>query len=284
MALAAMRYAAMGWPVCAGAYLPGPGAVASAPAPATGSAAPRRARTRCRRPGSSRRPPTRSRWPGCGRRRPSANVILVTGRVFDVLDVPAQVGTAALARMERARLRPGPVAISAGNRALFFVLTRGAPGRRGRVVVVPPGLRAGDHRGRGRAALAHPGQLRAGAAVPVRQRPGRRAGSAIRPAARCPTACACWKCSPMYSRRLAHDRATDTGITGIRPAHRGPHGPVGGAVRPGLRGHPRRGQLAGPGVRRGRRDAGVHGLGPRPVPDRRGRQPGTSTWSAPGAR
>ena len=58
---------------------------------------------------------------------PDANVILVTGRVFDVLDVPAQVGTAALARMEKAGVRPGPVAISAGNRAHFFVLTRGAP-------------------------------------------------------------------------------------------------------------------------------------------------------------
>jgi hypothetical protein len=58
---------------------------------------------------------------------PDANVILVTGRVFDVLDVPAQVGTAALGRMEKAGVRPGPVAIGAGNRALFFVRTRGAP-------------------------------------------------------------------------------------------------------------------------------------------------------------
>jgi hypothetical protein len=58
---------------------------------------------------------------------PGANVILVTGRVFDVLDVPAPIGTAALARMEAAGVRPGPVAISAGNRALFFVRTRGAP-------------------------------------------------------------------------------------------------------------------------------------------------------------
>jgi Bifunctional DNA primase/polymerase, N-terminal len=58
---------------------------------------------------------------------PEANVILVTGRVFDVLDVPAPVGTAALARMEKQGVRPGPVAISAGNRAHFYVLTRGAP-------------------------------------------------------------------------------------------------------------------------------------------------------------
>ena len=61
------------------------------------------------------------------RAAPDANILLVTGRVFDVLDVPAQVGTAALARMEKSGVRPGPVAISVGNRALFFVRTRGAP-------------------------------------------------------------------------------------------------------------------------------------------------------------
>ena len=58
---------------------------------------------------------------------PQANVILVTGRVFDVLDVPARVGLTALARMERSGLRPGPVALSTGNRAQFFVRSRGAP-------------------------------------------------------------------------------------------------------------------------------------------------------------
>jgi hypothetical protein len=59
--------------------------------------------------------------------RPEANVILVTGRTFDVLDVPAEVGQRALARMQRSGVQPGPVALSAGNRALFFVATRGAP-------------------------------------------------------------------------------------------------------------------------------------------------------------
>jgi hypothetical protein len=54
-------------------------------------------------------------------------VVLVTGRVFDVLDVPAAVGLAALARMERSGLRPGPVAIGAADRAHFYVRTRGAP-------------------------------------------------------------------------------------------------------------------------------------------------------------
>jgi Bifunctional DNA primase/polymerase, N-terminal len=58
---------------------------------------------------------------------PDANVILPTGRVFDVLDVPATAGTTALSRMERSGLRPGPVAMTAEDRACFFVRTRGAP-------------------------------------------------------------------------------------------------------------------------------------------------------------
>jgi hypothetical protein len=58
---------------------------------------------------------------------PAANVILATGRVFDVLDVPGVVGMTALGRMERSGLRPGPVAITAGDRAHFFVRSRGAP-------------------------------------------------------------------------------------------------------------------------------------------------------------
>ena len=65
-----------------------------------------------------------SRW---WRERPGANIILVTGRVFDVLDVPAPAGPVALAMMDSAGVRPGPVALSAGGRALFFVATRGAP-------------------------------------------------------------------------------------------------------------------------------------------------------------
>lgn len=57
---------------------------------------------------------------------PAANVILPTGRVFDVLDVPAAAGLAALSTMQRIGVRPGPVAISA-DRAYFFVRSRGAP-------------------------------------------------------------------------------------------------------------------------------------------------------------
>jgi hypothetical protein len=58
--------------------------------------------------------------------QPEANVILVTGRVFDVLDVPAAVGTAALASMKWAGVTPGPVA-EVGDRMLFLVITRGSP-------------------------------------------------------------------------------------------------------------------------------------------------------------
>lgn len=130
MAVAAASYAAMGWPVCAGAYPPG---------------RPRRAaetsrgcscdRIGCPYPGAH---PMSPAWqlqatidPALVTRRwaafPDANVILVTGRVFDALDVPAEAGLAALARMRQAGVATGPVALSAGHRALFFIASRGAP-------------------------------------------------------------------------------------------------------------------------------------------------------------
>jgi hypothetical protein len=59
--------------------------------------------------------------------RPEANVILVTGRVFDVLDVPALAGATALARMAADGVNTGPVAVIGTERMLFFVRTRGAP-------------------------------------------------------------------------------------------------------------------------------------------------------------
>lgn len=59
--------------------------------------------------------------------RPEANVILVTGRVFDVLDVPAIAGATALTKMAAANVATGPVAIKGTERMLFFVVTRGAP-------------------------------------------------------------------------------------------------------------------------------------------------------------
>jgi hypothetical protein len=129
-ALAALRYAALGWPVSAGAYPPRRGHRAGGsqracscdrigcPAPAAHPVSPA-----WQLQASARAGDVAAAWQGT----PEANVVLVTGRVFDVLDVPAPVGTAALARMERSGLRPGPVAISAGDRALFFVMTRGAP-------------------------------------------------------------------------------------------------------------------------------------------------------------
>jgi hypothetical protein len=59
--------------------------------------------------------------------RPEANVILVTGRVFDVLDVPAVAGATVLARMAAAEVETGPVAVQGAERMHFYVATRGAP-------------------------------------------------------------------------------------------------------------------------------------------------------------
>lgn len=59
--------------------------------------------------------------------RPEGNIILPTGRVFDVFDVPAEAGGLALSRMTRDGLPLGPVASVGGERHLFFVATRGAP-------------------------------------------------------------------------------------------------------------------------------------------------------------
>ena len=58
---------------------------------------------------------------------PDANIILPTGRVFDVFDVPAAAGETALAWIEADDLPVGPVASVGGERYLFFVATRGAP-------------------------------------------------------------------------------------------------------------------------------------------------------------
>ncbi len=130
MAAAAAGYAAMGWPVCAGAYPPGRPHRHEEMLRACSCD-----RVGCPSPGAH---PVSPAWQvqatadlamvgSWWAAQPEANVILVTGRVFDVLDVPANAGAAALASMERSATRPGPVAISAGNRALFFVATRGTP-------------------------------------------------------------------------------------------------------------------------------------------------------------
>ncbi|MGV9302253.1 MULTISPECIES: bifunctional DNA primase/polymerase [unclassified Nonomuraea] len=64
-----------------------------------------------------------TRW---WQREPEANVILPTGRVFDVFDVPLTAGLTALSRMDAADFHSGPVA-SHGDRVLFYVATRGNP-------------------------------------------------------------------------------------------------------------------------------------------------------------
>ena len=130
MAVAAAGYAAMGWPVCAGAHPPG--------RPHRGAGAGRACscdRMGCPAPGAHPMSPAwqveattdRATVWSLWLARPEASIILPTGRVFDVLDVPASVGAAALRLMGQAGVRPGPVAVSAGDRALFFVLTRGTP-------------------------------------------------------------------------------------------------------------------------------------------------------------
>src|SRR5690242_2412409 len=129
---AAREYVAMGWPVCQGAQpslgfdglgMPDPGRACSCD------------RVGCPAPGAHPVSPTwqiqatvdsetiRQWW----ETRPETNVILVTGRVFDVLDVPAAVGATALARMAAADVETGPVAVQGDERMLFFVATRGAP-------------------------------------------------------------------------------------------------------------------------------------------------------------
>lgn len=127
---AALRYAALGWPVCPGEFPP--------PAAQRGNDWQRACscdRIGCPAPGAH---PVSPAWQNVATTdlkliahwwlaTPTASVILVTGRIFDVLDVPGAVGMTALARMERSGLRPGPVAMSTGRRAHFFVRSRGAP-------------------------------------------------------------------------------------------------------------------------------------------------------------
>ncbi len=126
----AAQYASMGWPVCVGAH------------PYRGTRAamePGRAcscdRVGCPAPGAH---PVSSAWQmqatvdlnvieSWWETRPEANVILVTGRVFDVLDVPAAAGFSALGQMEAAGAAVGPVAVLGQHRMLFFVVTRGSP-------------------------------------------------------------------------------------------------------------------------------------------------------------
>ncbi|MFI6513945.1 bifunctional DNA primase/polymerase [Spirillospora sp. NPDC050679] len=122
MAAAAREYAARGWPC-----VPGAGAGADRACSCD--------RVGCPDPGAH---PVSGAWAlqasvdadVVGRmwaKRPEANIILPTGRVFDVFDVPAAAGAAALARIDAEGLPVGPVAAIGDERHLFFVATRGAP-------------------------------------------------------------------------------------------------------------------------------------------------------------
>ena len=95
-AAAAVSYAAMGWPVCAGAYPP-PARTHRGAGAARGCSCDR---IGCPAPGAH---PISAAWQveattdpavadAMWAARPDANVILATGRVFDVLDVPAPLG------------------------------------------------------------------------------------------------------------------------------------------------------------------------------------------------
>ncbi|MFI0352415.1 bifunctional DNA primase/polymerase [Actinomadura sp. 9N407] len=124
MAAAARSYAELGWPCVPGAH-----------PPAGGDRACSCDRLGCPDPAAhpvsgawalhaSVDPELLDRW---WTKWPDANVILPTGSVFDVFDVPAAAGQAALARLDREGLPIGPVASVGGERYLFFVATRGAP-------------------------------------------------------------------------------------------------------------------------------------------------------------
>lgn len=127
---AALRYAALGWPVCPGEFPPGVAQRLSDQQRACSCD-----RIGCPAPCAHPVSPAWQNIATCDDElitnwwlnAPTANVILVTGRSFDVLDVPGSIGMTALARMERSDLRPGPVAMNTGDRAHFYVRTRGAP-------------------------------------------------------------------------------------------------------------------------------------------------------------
>jgi hypothetical protein len=121
---AARDYAALGWI-----------SVAGASAPAAGDRACSCDRMGCPNPGAH---PVNAAWQRMAsvdeedlRRwwteRPDANVILPTGRTFDVFDVPARTGMLGLAAMLAEGVPVGPVAAIGHDRYLFFVATRGNP-------------------------------------------------------------------------------------------------------------------------------------------------------------
>jgi hypothetical protein len=146
LALAASKYAGLGWPLCPGA------------SPREGQPRQRQSRDRvpqqrqpqqaraghacscdrvgCPAPGAHPLSPAWKRQATADpaviakwwNERPQASILLVTGRSFDVLDIPAAAGRAAVRQLERTGIRSGPVAVSAMERTLFFVATRAADG------------------------------------------------------------------------------------------------------------------------------------------------------------
>jgi hypothetical protein len=105
LAAAAVAYAGLGWPVVLGAYPRGNARSAGracscdrvgCPAPAAHPISPAWQIQATSDPGQAR-----VRW----EHHPEANVILPTGRVFDVLDVPAAAGLVALEMMRAAAAR-----------------------------------------------------------------------------------------------------------------------------------------------------------------------------------
>jgi hypothetical protein len=137
MLLAASQYAAMGWPVCPGVQLRA-SQNRERPVRERQLAGSGRAcscdRVGCPAPGAHPLSPAWKRQASAdlaivGRwwsQRPDATILLVTGRIFDVLDVPLAAGLDAMRRLEAANTACGPVAVSAGDRALFFVTSRAA--------------------------------------------------------------------------------------------------------------------------------------------------------------
>jgi len=133
-ATAAAEYAGLGWPVCAGAGLvAGQHRRDRQPRHGAGRAC-TCDRVGCPAPGAH---PLSPAWKleasadpsavrGWWAARPQASILLVTGRVFDVLDVPARAGVSALTRLAESGETAGPVAIGAHERALFFVTSRAA--------------------------------------------------------------------------------------------------------------------------------------------------------------
>jgi hypothetical protein len=127
---AALGYAALGWPVCLGAQ-PSRGIDGTIEMGRACSCD----RVGCPAPGAHPVSPTwqmqattdKSTVGYWWETRPEANVILVTGRVFDVLDVPAVAGARALNKLVARGVDVGPVAVAGSDRMFFFVTTRGAP-------------------------------------------------------------------------------------------------------------------------------------------------------------